>query len=53
MLTGVSQGSVSGPVLLLYYINDTCNSSEKLSFYSFSDDTNLLYAEIDLKLLEV
>ena len=30
-------------------INGIYNSSEKLSFYLFADDTNLLYADKDLK----
>ena len=29
--------------------NDIYNSSKKLSFYLFADDTNLLYADKDLK----
>ena len=52
MLTGVPRGSVLGPLLFLIYINDIYNSSEKLSFYLFSDDANLLYAEKDLRSLE-
>ena len=36
----------------MIYINDIYNSSEKLSFYLFADDTNLLYADKDLKSLE-
>ena len=52
MLTGAPQGSVLRPLLFPNYINDICNSSEKVSFYSFADVINLLYADRDLKLLE-
>ena len=39
----------TGPSTFLIYINDIYNSSKKLSFYLFADDTNLLYADKDLK----
>ena len=37
--------------ILLIYVNDMHRSTQKLDFYLFADDTNLLYmyAEKDLK----
>ena len=36
----------------LIYINDIYLCNNKLGFYLFADDTNLLYADNDLKTLE-
>ena len=52
ILSGVPQGSVLGPLLFLICINDISNSSNRFKFYLFADDTNLLYADKNLKLLE-
>ena len=38
--------------LIIIIINDIYNSSEKLSFYLFADDTKLLYDDKDLKSLK-
>ena len=45
---GVPQGSV----LFLLYINDIYLCSNKLHFFLFANDTNILYADKDLKSLK-
>ena len=44
--------SCARPSTFLDLYNDIHNSSKTLSFYLFADDTNLLYADKDLKSLE-
>ena len=50
---GVPQGFVLGLLLFLLYINDISCLSNQLNFFLFADDTNLLYADKNLRLLEV
>ena len=49
----VPQGSVLGPLLFLIYITDIQESSEKFKFFPFADDTNILYADKNLRSLEL
>ena len=52
IVCGIPQGSTLGPLLFLLYINDISNSSEKLSFRLFADDTNVFVSSSNPKELE-
>lgn len=40
-----------GPLVVVHYINDIGNCSDKLKFHLLTDDTSLLYANRNLKSL--
>ena len=52
ILFGFPQVSVLGPLLFLICVSDIYRVSSKLNFYLFADNTNILYANNNLKSLE-
>ena len=42
MSTGVPQGSILGPLLLIIYMNDIHIASEQFNFILYGDDTNMI-----------
>ena len=47
----VPQGSIFGPLLFIFYINNKVNSSQLAIFIMFADDTNVFFKQKDLSTL--
>ena len=45
ILCGIPERSIIGPLLLILYINDLANVSDKLKFILFADDTNVFFSQ--------
>ena len=49
---GVPQVSILGPLLFTIYINDMHQAVTSSKMHHFADDTNILFSNKDLKLME-
>ena len=46
-ITGIPQGSILGPTLFIYYINEVFNRMENVCVKMFADDCILYYSDVN------